>query len=423
MPDRIPLAIVGCGGMGHRHLFGLAELQRAGLSPFDLVAACDPVEANAVSLAGEAERLQGSRPAVVADLDEVASAGAVALDVTTSPRSHHTIACGAFGRGWHAMVEKPMGLTVRACRLITDAAAAAGTVLSVAENYRRDPMNRLGKALLQSGAIGAPRLMIHHSIGGGDQMLISVWRHMKNDSGVMLDVGTHYTDIFEFYLGEATSLYAQTRLHEKVRFNPHAGRDVDPAKVTSPGGVYEKWQKEMPGEFEPTADDAGYATIQFASGAVGQYVLDRAGHGRGIWERAIYGSKGSIDLPGDRSGRRLCLHIDGDAIDDERLLDIVPDFELDEVTSALFGGKRLFEYDFPFDETDRKLLAVEYADFGDAILGKSPAEVDGQAGTRAVALSYALMESQAAGRAVTAGEVLEDRTNAYQQEINESLGV
>ena len=98
MPDRIPLAIVGCGGMGHRHLFGLAELQRAGLSPFDLVAACDPVEANAVSLAGEAERLQGSRPAVVADLDGVASAGAVALDVTTSPRSHHAIACDAFGR-------------------------------------------------------------------------------------------------------------------------------------------------------------------------------------------------------------------------------------------------------------------------------------------------------------------------------------
>ena len=29
--SNIPLAIVGCGGMGHRHLFGLAELHRAGL--------------------------------------------------------------------------------------------------------------------------------------------------------------------------------------------------------------------------------------------------------------------------------------------------------------------------------------------------------------------------------------------------------
>ena len=38
--ERIPLAIVGCGGMGHRHLFGLAELYRNGLSPFELVGAC-----------------------------------------------------------------------------------------------------------------------------------------------------------------------------------------------------------------------------------------------------------------------------------------------------------------------------------------------------------------------------------------------
>jgi predicted dehydrogenase len=343
--------------------------------------------------------------------------------VTTTPRSHHTVAAEAFARGWHAMVEKPMGLTVRACRLINQAAAGSGLVLSVAENYRRDPINRLGKALLQSGAIGDPRLMIHNTVGGGDKMTISMWRHDKKASGILLDVGTHYTDILEFYLGEATSLYAQTRLHEKVRHNPMSGREVDPAEATSPGGVYERWQKDFPPQFEATADDAGYATILFASGAVGQYVIDRAGHGQSIWQRAIFGSRGSLDLPGDRTGQRLRLHIDGDVMDDERLLEFVPDFHLDEVTAALFGGTRLYGYDFPFNETDRKLLAVEYAEFGDAILGKATVEVDGEAGTRAVALSYALMESQAAGRAVTMDEVMSDRTNAYQVEINESLGI
>ena len=39
MPEKISLAIVGCGGMGHRHLYGLAELQNAGLSPFELIGA------------------------------------------------------------------------------------------------------------------------------------------------------------------------------------------------------------------------------------------------------------------------------------------------------------------------------------------------------------------------------------------------
>ena len=70
--DRIPLAIVGCGGMGHRHLFGLAELFQNGLSQFDLVGACDPVMSNADSLADRAEELFGRRPAVVPTLEDLA---------------------------------------------------------------------------------------------------------------------------------------------------------------------------------------------------------------------------------------------------------------------------------------------------------------------------------------------------------------
>ncbi len=84
--QRIPLAIVGCGGMGHRHLFGLAELHRNGLSHFELVAACDPVTANAESLASHAEGFFGRRPAVVRDMAELAKLGVAAVDITTTPR-------------------------------------------------------------------------------------------------------------------------------------------------------------------------------------------------------------------------------------------------------------------------------------------------------------------------------------------------
>ena len=60
-----------------------------------------------------------------------------------------------------------MGITVRACLRMIEAASAAGKVLSVSENYRRDPMNRLTKALLRSGAIGEPRLVIDVATSGG----------------------------------------------------------------------------------------------------------------------------------------------------------------------------------------------------------------------------------------------------------------
>jgi predicted dehydrogenase len=420
----IPLAIVGCGGMGHRHLFGLAELTRAGLSPFEFVGACDPDTGNASSLAAQAEELLGRRPAVAESLESLAGAAEVAaIDLTTTPRFHHTVAVEALERGWHVMSEKPLGLTARACRLIVEAAAASGCVLSTAENYRRDPINRLGKALLEAGVIGDPRLMVHHTMGGGDQMLISVWRHQKDSSGVLLDVGVHFADILEYYLGPAVTAYAQTRLHEPTRKNPVAGKDVTDGG--SPGGVYERWQKDMPAEFEATADDAAYATLLFESGAVASYIEDHAARGEGVWKRAIFGSLGSLDLPGDRSGRRLTLHLPGESpVDDAGLLDRVPDFHLDEPTAALFGGDRLFEYDLEFAQTDRKLIAVEYADFGAALRGEAGRpEVDGHQGARSVALAYAWMESQVAGRAVSVDEVLEDRANAYQADINDSLGI
>jgi predicted dehydrogenase len=114
--SQIRLAIVGCGGMGHRHLFGLNELRRAGWEHFQLVGACDPVRANAESLADQAAEYFGSRPTVVGDLDQLAALGVEAVDVTTTPRSHHTIAAEALARGWHTMLEKPMGLTAECGR-------------------------------------------------------------------------------------------------------------------------------------------------------------------------------------------------------------------------------------------------------------------------------------------------------------------
>jgi predicted dehydrogenase len=128
----IRLAIVGCGGMGHRHLYGLAELQAAGWQEFELVAACDSVRDNAESLAHQAAQRLGRRPVVVTDLEQLPALDVEAVDVTTTPRPHHTIAVDALARGFHALVEKPLGLTVRACNRIRMAAASSGQVLSVA---------------------------------------------------------------------------------------------------------------------------------------------------------------------------------------------------------------------------------------------------------------------------------------------------
>ena len=419
--QKIPLAIVGCGGMGHRHLYGLNELHQAGLNRFELIGACDPVTENAESLASTAEGFFGRRPAVVAKIEELAPLGVQAVDITTTPRFHHSLALQALHHDMHMMIEKPVGLTVRASTVIKEGAKDKNLVVSVAENYRRDPINRLGKALLEAGVIGAPRLMIHNTIGGGNRMLISVWRHQKDQSGVLLDVGVHFADIMEYYMGPITHLYAQTRLHEPIRHNPVA----EGAKASAPNPIYERFQRQMPARFQATAEDANYATLTFANGAAGQYIEDHSGHGQGMWCRQIHGSQGSMELPNDRSGKNIVLYLAGEdgktVIDDGRMLDFVPDFHLDQATATLFGGDRLWKYEFPFEQIDRKLLAVEYADLAGAILGEPPAEVDIVQGTRSVGVTYGMLESGAVGRVVTMDEILNLELEAYQKEINDSL--
>jgi predicted dehydrogenase len=419
---RIPLAIVGCGGMGHRHLYGLAELHRSGLSPFELVGACDPVTDNAESLATNAEQLLGKRPTVVKTLAELEPLGVAAVDITTTPRYHHTLGVEAIQRNWHAMIEKPVGLTVRACNLIQQAADKSNRVVSVAENYRRDPINRLAKALIDNGTIGDLQFMIHQTSGGGNQMTISVWRHQKDQSGVLLDVGVHFADIMEYFMGPIDSVYAQMRLFEPIRYNPAA---LGKESTSNPAGVYAKAQRQMPAEFKATADDAVFATVNFKSGAVGQYLENHAGHGQGIWNRQIHGTKGSMDMPNDRSGKILKLTLSGKkVIEDASILELAPEFHLDEATAKLFGGDRLWKYDFPFEETDRKLIAVEYADFGLGIEGKRPVEVDLAQGSRSVAVTYAMMESgYAGGKLLKVDDVLAEKITAYQQDVDEGMGI
>ena len=416
--DGIALAIVGCGGMGHRHLEGLAELTRAGLSPYRLIGVCDPVADNAASLAAAAERHFGVRPAAVPTLEDLARLGVEAVDVSTSTKQHHGSVAAALEHGWHVMVEKPLGVSVAACRYVQQRARDSRLVVSVAENYRRDPMNRLARALLDAGAIGAPRLYLQHGMGGADAMFITVWRHRKQEGGLLVDAGVHDTDMMEYLCGPAVEVYAQARLHEPVRANPAAGgRSVNPA------GVYDRWQRQMPERFAVDAEDAVYATLRFANGAAGQYVADHAAHGLGQWRRAMYGANGALELPPDRRGQSFVLDREGERRGGAELLELVPGFRLEEVTARLFGGERLGSYELEFPEIDRKLIAVEYAELGRAVADGVAVEVDVEQGMRSVALCYAMLESAAAGRAVTMDEVLSGAVRGYQEPIDEAAGL
>jgi predicted dehydrogenase len=415
--DRTPIAIVGCGGMGGRHLLGLKELYDTELRNVDLAAVCDLRRDNAEHLADQAERLLGKRPRVFERLDAMAAAlpDLQGVDITTDSGSHHVVAVAALELGWHVLCEKPLAMTIRGCNLIIEAQRRAGKVLSVAEQFRRDPMCRLTRAVLDAGIIGDPYMLFHIGASGGDQIIILPWRHDKNTGGIIVDAGVHTCDLMQYYMGNAREVYARTRRYEPVRYK---GSRLGVAHF------YEHWYGEVPDSIQATAEDSLVSIIEFESGVTGQWTSFMAAHGEGFGQSVIYGSRGSLHTPGARNGQPVVVHLDdGDALLGDALLEQVPDFYLDTITARLFGSDRLSSYAFPFPEADRKLVAVEYHEFGDCVMsGKSP-EVDALVGRKALALVNAALESGVLNRPVTLDEIEAEQTAVYEAEINAHWGI
>ena len=410
--ERIPIAIVGCGGMGGRHLRGVKELYDSSRCNIELVAACDLRQENAEHLAGNAEQLLGTRPQVFTDMGAMVKAipELQAIDITTDSGSHHVVVKAALELGLNMLCEKPLASTIRGCNLIIDAWEGSGKVLSVAENFRRDPMCRLVRALIDAGAIGKPYMMFAVGAGAGNRIIIFPWRHIKKVGGIVVDAGVHTVDLMQFYLGDIREVYARAKIWEPIRYKSAA------QTATSP--FYQHWYDEMPDQMEATAEDTLVSVLSFESGTMGQWTSFNAAHGQGFGFTSIYGSLGSLRTPGARNGLPLTVHTDAvGEIPTEKVLDLVPDFHLDDLTAELFGGERLASYDHVFAEADRKLIAIEYHELGQCVLTGSQPEVTPYVGRRDLAVCHAALESSVLNRPVTIAEIEAEETAEYEAEI------
>ena len=419
--ERVPLCLVGCGGMGHRHIMGYKELAESGIGNIDLVAVCDIRPENAELVAGEAERLLGKRPMVFHDLEEVLARSDIqAVDVVTDGSTHHQVALPALRAGKHALVEKPLGITIRACRAMIDAARENNVVLATAENYRRDPPNRLARAILDEGVLGAPHLMIQRSLGSGDSMAITPWRHLKEKGAIGLDMGVHYADIIQYYLGEYDQIFGQGLIIEPVRRRPN--------HADHPLVSYRERVKTFPETVEATGEDSVIAQYRMKSGATVQLACVVGGRGSRGFERSVHGRWGAFTAPGERNGRPVVLRLEGRELTGGDILSLLPDFQHNEITERLFGPRQV-EYDpsptesHPQYAVDAKHLAIEYHDFAEAILNGRKPEVDGHLGMTAVAAILGAYESALAGRAVSMEEILSGEIRDYQADIDDVLGL
>lgn len=415
------LALAGCGGMGRRHLRGYRVLKDFEPGRIEVAAVIDPELTRAEFVAGEVEERFGTRPQAYRLLED-AIAGSPeleVLDIVAAASAHHSIAQVAAEAGLHVLCEKPMAPTVAACRVMQAAAQHHGRVLSIAENYRRDPISRLAQALLEAGAIGDIRTVLDFSAGGGRKAAAGGWQYLRKQGGPLLESGVHNADMQMYLGGSVRQVTGCVRLQEPERI----------FKGTRVKAFHEHYADAYPDVQQADAPDIAMATLEFESDALGQWLYDRAAQGPGFRRFTIFGSDGQMDLPSVRTGQPLRLfRSDHDgALDDDDVLALVPDFALDDRTARFFGGDRLARY----GETgsgvggfaDFNLLAMEVAELLDAIDNETPVEVGPEEGLAAVALVMACHESSEADRPVRMAEVVDGSLSTYQDVANRELGL
>lgn len=395
----LTMALCGAGGMGKRHIRGMQKLKAAGRLNFELTAICDIYRPNGEEAADLAGELLGRRPQVYADLTELQNVDAILI--TASPESHAELGVTAMEMGMHVMVEKPITLTIPQGKQLVAAAARTGCKLAVAENYRRDPINRLARALIDAGTVGRPYLAIQSTSGGGERVAITPWRHRRGRGGIIVDMGIHYADLLEYYLGPVEQVMAMNDL-------------IDAQRVDAAGQMHPS-----------NSEDLMAGVARYRSGALAHYLMNRAGRGAGHFVRTIHGTGGSLAIPADRQGLPLELvqrhQLQDVPIPESEHLALVPDFALDDVTAALFGGERLSAYQMEFSEIDANLLGIEQADFVTSIQQGREPEVNGGMGLRSLALILGFLESDLLGRMVTMDEMLAGNPMPYQTLIAQDL--
>ncbi|SDY10063.1 Oxidoreductase family, C-terminal alpha/beta domain [Micromonospora pattaloongensis] len=159
--------------------------------------------------------------------------------VTTMDRVHDEYIVAALKAGCDVVTEKPMTVDVPRCERILDAVAGTGRQVSVAFNYRYNPLHEKVRQVLGEGAIGEVG-SVHFEwlldVRHGADYFRRWHRDKANSGGLMVHKASHHFDLVNWWLDAApVEVFASGRLFfygEQGRRHGYA-RDYDRAHGSS----------------------------------------------------------------------------------------------------------------------------------------------------------------------------------------------
>lgn len=413
----VRLGVVGAARILNAHLRGIKRIREAGLADVRITAIAarqlddaltfrqrgegpaprPPVSTNERDPLGAphlyaSDLHPGTLPNVYDDWRTMLEDDAVDAILILAPVGmHHTIALECLAAGKHVLLEKPFTISVRAGRQVVEAADAKGLVAGVAESVRYAVQARASRYLIDQGAIGDLEMWISGGVGGewSPNRIVArtPWRHQKllGGGGGTIDLGVHLFHQIRYLMGPITEVSAYTRQFEPERI-----------ELDQFGAVINTVRNEV--------EDAFFANLRFANGAIGTTFSSWGGHGAptGMARGAtIYGSGGSL-------------------IGDEVTLDTGYRGTVGDLYQH-GAAPELRAHQFPGGIDDP--FSLEMLDFLQAIATGSQMEASGKEGLLDLATSFAVLESATANRPVAVDDVLNGTISAYQDEIDAHYGL
>lgn len=188
----------------------------------------------------------------------------------------YAAAKAAVAAGKHILCEKPLALNYPEARELQAAAERAPITHMVAFTFRFVPGLRYLKRLVSEGHFGEIR---HWRLSFFTDFMLDpaapiAWRNQRANAGagVLADMGSHAIDFARYLLGDIAAVSGVNRLYVRERPSP-AGYPL--------GG--------RGSGMEPVdAEDAYAFAVEFASGTIGTFDLNRAVAGRGGSGRGNY---------------------------------------------------------------------------------------------------------------------------------------
>ncbi|WP_125610144.1 Gfo/Idh/MocA family protein [Specibacter cremeus] len=232
---------------------------------------------DAVAVAAAASRYGWSESAT--DWREVIARDDIDIvDICAPGWLHAEIATAALAAGKHVLVEKPLANTMDESTAMVAAATdarARGVRSMVGFNYRRVPALALARELIAGGRLGTIRQVrasyLQDWLVDADSPM--TWRLRKETagSGALGDIASHAVDQVQYLLDDA---------------------------VTEVSGRLHTFVTERPGPDGPepvTVDDAAWATLTMAGGAVASVEVSRVALGqKNALAVEVYGSAGAL---------------------------------------------------------------------------------------------------------------------------------